>query len=52
VLEPVWVLLEHVAPLATNLRGVTFEFHESSYAHLGESGILEQVERARAIVGV
>ena len=52
VLEPVWVLLEHVAPLATNLRGVTFEFHESSYAHLGEDGILEQVERARAIVGV
>ena len=39
-------------PLANNLRGVTFEFHESSYGRLGESGILEQVERAREIVGV
>jgi uncharacterized protein (UPF0276 family) len=52
VLEPVWLLLEHVMPLANNLRGVTFEFHESSYGRLGESGILEQVERARDIVGV
>lgn len=52
VVEPVWVLLEHVMPLANNLRGVTFEFHESSYGRLGESGILEQVERARDIVGV
>jgi len=50
VLESVWDLLEHAIPLATNLRGVTFEFHESSYSILGESGILEQIDRARSLV--
>jgi hypothetical protein len=50
VLDPVWVLLEHTIPRAKNLRGVTFEFHESSYGLLGESGVLEQINRARAIV--
>ena len=50
VLEPVWTLLEHAIPLATNLRGVTFEFHESSYSILEESGILEQIDRARTLV--
>jgi uncharacterized protein (UPF0276 family) len=50
VLEPVWDLLEHAIPLATNLRGITFEFHESSYSILGESGILEQIDRARTLV--
>jgi uncharacterized protein len=50
VLEPVWELLEHAIPLATNLRGVTFEFHESSYRMLGESGILDHVDHARSIV--
>ena len=50
VLEPVWDLLENAIPLATNLRGVTFEFHESSYSILGESGILEQIDRARSLV--
>ena len=50
VLEPVWDLLKHAIPLATNLRGVTFEFHESSYSILGESGILEQIDRARTLV--
>jgi len=48
--EPVWRLLERVIPQATNLRGVTFEFHESSFGLLGDEGILEQVERARDIV--
>jgi len=52
VLEPVWGFLEHVLPLANNLQGVTFEFHESSFERLGDSGILEQVERARALVEV
>jgi uncharacterized protein (UPF0276 family) len=51
VLDAVWVLLERVVPLAKSLRGVTFEFHESSFGLLGESGILEQIDRARAIVG-
>ena len=50
VLEPVWDLLEHAIPLATHLRGVTFEFHESSYSILGENGILEQIDRARTLV--
>ncbi|HZT31209.1 MAG TPA: DUF692 family protein [Bryobacteraceae bacterium] len=50
VLEGVWELLEHTVPLARNLRGVTFEFHESSFGKLGEAGILEQIARARAVV--
>jgi len=50
VLEAVWRLLEYTVPLAKNLRGVTFEFHESSFGLLGESGILEQIDRARSIV--
>jgi uncharacterized protein (UPF0276 family) len=50
VLEAVWRLLEETVPQARNLRGVTFEFHESSYLLLGESGILEQIDHARAIV--
>ena len=50
VLDGVWALLEHAVPRARQLRGITFEFHESSYPLLGDSGILEQVDRARAIV--
>ena len=50
VIGPVWRLLEHTIPQARNLKGVTFEFHESSYGLLGEAGILEQIDRARAIV--
>lgn len=50
VLEPVWALLEQTVPLTRNLRGITFEFHESSYGLLGEDGILEQVNRVRAIL--
>jgi hypothetical protein len=33
-----------------NLKGVTFEFHESSYGLLGDTGILEQIAHARAVV--
>jgi uncharacterized protein len=50
VLDPVWLLLEKVIPRTTQLRGVTFEFHESSYSRLGEDGIRLQIERARSIV--
>ena len=50
VLDGVWNLLEQTIPLAGNLRGVTFEFHESSFPMMGESGIHEQIDRARAIV--
>lgn len=50
VLDAVWVLLERAIPRTKNLRGVTFEFHESSYRLLDESGILEQIDRAGAMV--
>ena len=50
VLDGVWRLLEHTVPRATRLRGITFEFHESSFRLLGDNGILEQVDHARAIV--
>ena len=50
VLDGVWRLLEYTVPRATHLRGVTFEFHESSFGLLGEEGILEQVDRARTVV--
>lgn len=51
VLEGVWNLLEQALARAGNLQGVTFEFHESSFGLLGESGILEQIDRARDLVG-
>jgi uncharacterized protein (UPF0276 family) len=51
VIAPVWELLEETIPRAPNLKGVTFEFHESSYGLLGESGLLEQIDRARSIAG-
>jgi hypothetical protein len=37
VLEGVWELLERVAPRLPALRGVTFEFHESSWPFLHEA---------------
>lgn len=46
----VWPLLECVAPRAGNLRGVTFEFHESSWPLLHDAGVLAQLERARNIL--
>ncbi len=51
VLAGVWEMLEYVVPRAKNLRGVTFEFHESSFEIMGESGFREQVDRTRAILG-
>ena len=51
VLEGVWELLEYAVPRAKNLRGVTFEFHESSFGMMGESGFREQIDRTRAILG-
>ena len=50
VLAGVWELLERTVPQAKNLRGVTFEFHESSYRLLGEDGLIEQIDQARRIV--
>lgn len=50
VLEDVWNLLEYVVPRASNLRGVTFEFHDSSFGRMGEEGFREQIDRTRAIL--
>jgi len=50
VIRGVWDLLEYTVPRTPNLRGVTFEFHESSFGAMGVYGVLEQVEQARAIV--
>jgi hypothetical protein len=46
----VWALLEEMAPRLPSLRGVTFEFHESSWPLLHDAGVLAQVERARSIL--
>lgn len=51
-LEPVWQLLDFVAPRAPALRGVTFEFHESAWPLLRDDGVLAQLERARTILSV
>jgi uncharacterized protein (UPF0276 family) len=48
--EDVWQLLELVAPRATSLKGVTFEFHESSWPQLRDDGVLGQLARARGIL--
>ena len=50
VLDAVWRLLERVVERAANLRGVTFEFHESSFGRMGESGITAQLDQTRAIL--
>lgn len=50
VLDEVWTLLEAAAPRLTSLRGVTFEFHESSWPLLRDEGVLLQLERARTIL--
>lgn len=48
--ETVWRLLEEVVPHAPNLRGVTFEFHESSWPMLHDAGVAAQLDRARDII--
>ncbi len=48
--EPVWHLLEALAPRAPSLRAVTFEFHESSWPRLRADGVLAQIDRARGIL--
>jgi len=47
--EPVWSLLDYVLERAANIRGVTFEFHESYYPLLKREGICEQLSRAREV---
>jgi uncharacterized protein (UPF0276 family) len=46
---PVWDLLETVVPRAPQLRGVTFEFHDSYYPLLKSEGIAAELDRARRI---
>ena len=48
--EGVWDLLEFVAPRVPALRGVTFEFHESSWPQLRDDGVLAHLERARGVL--
>jgi uncharacterized protein (UPF0276 family) len=50
VTEGVWQLLECVAPHTNSLRGVTFEFHESSWPMLHDAGVLAQLARARSVL--
>jgi uncharacterized protein (UPF0276 family) len=47
--EPVWSLLEEIMPRTPNLKGVTFEFHDSYFPTFGADGVRAQLSRARAI---
>ena len=47
--EPVWALLEEIMPRTPNLKGVTFEFHDSYFPRFGAEGVREQLTRARAV---
>lgn len=46
----VWDLLKYVCPLMKNLRGVTFEFHESYYPLMKSDGIRRQLDETRNIL--
>ena len=48
VAEEVWDLLSFVARRCRNLRGVTFEFHESTWPLLRTEGVLAQIARTRS----
>jgi uncharacterized protein (UPF0276 family) len=50
VLDEVWQLLSFVAPRAPALRGVTFEFHESSWRSLCDEGVKSQLATARKLL--
>lgn len=43
----IWQWLAGLAPRCRNLRGVTFEFHESYYPQLGDEGVLRELQLAR-----
>ncbi len=50
--EPVWALLDALVPRAPNLRGITFEFHDSYFEAMGgDEGLAAQIARARAAWG-
>lgn len=45
--EPVWDLLDDLVGRAPNLRGITFEFHDSYLPQIGFDGIADVITRAR-----
>ena len=45
--EPVWALLDDLVRRAPNLRGITFEFHDSYLPLIGFNGVAEVIARAR-----
>lgn len=45
--DPVWDLLDDLVGRAPNLRGVTFEFHDSYLPLIGFDGVAEVITRAR-----
>ena len=45
--EPVWDLLDDLVGRAPNLRGITFEFHDSYLPQLGFDGVADVITRAR-----
>jgi uncharacterized protein (UPF0276 family) len=45
--EPVWDLLDDLVGRAPNLRGITFEFHDSYLPQLGFDGVAQVIGRAR-----
>ncbi len=47
--EPVWELLEWVAPRAPHLAGIVYEVMEQALALVGVDGIRSQLSRARAV---
>lgn len=47
--EPVWDLLEDCAARSPNLRGITFEFHDSYLPVLGHDGVVAVIDRARHV---
>jgi uncharacterized protein (UPF0276 family) len=47
--EEVWLLLDEMVPCAPNLKGITFEFHDSYFPKLGAEGVRTQLARAREI---
>ena len=45
--EPVWDLLDDLVGRAPNLRGITFEFHDSYLPQIGLDGVADVIARAR-----
>lgn len=47
--DQVWELLDYAVSKAPNLRGITFEFHESYFPLLQFDGLNRQIQQARTI---